>query len=211
MTWTDPLLTAFETGDVLTEANVKTYVLDNLYSLPHPLEAPTTAALTVTSTTTETTVYSVTVPANAMGTNGAVRMEMRGQFAHNNAAGDTITLRAKFGGVTFWELTSNLGNANSATANPWWLNIEVFNEGATNAQDAFLEGYVWSAAVAANASSGIGGLITNGFDLAGASTITSMAVDTTANQTLAFTVQWSASAAALQWTRRRAQTLIGKW
>ena len=212
MTWTDPLATAFETGDVLTEANLSTYVLNNLLSLEHPLEAPTTANLDVNTTTTETTLYSVTVPANKMGTNGIVRVQMYGDYVHNNVAADTITVRIKFGGLTSWAQASNLGNAVAATRHPWLLDFFIANKGATNAQELF--GSVQTeGADFGPASTGIGAAFvetTSAIFPALASTSGAPTIDTTVNQSLLVSVQWSASSANNSWRRRWARTLIGQ-
>lgn len=55
------------------------------------------ATVTVGAVTTETTLATITVPANRMGINGRVRV--RGQFVLNSSA-DAKTVRVKFGGTT---------------------------------------------------------------------------------------------------------------
>lgn len=208
MTWTDPLLTAFETGDVLSEANVKTYVLDNLYSLLHPVAAPTTAELDINTSTAETTVFSVTVPANTMGTTGAVSMRLFGDCLHNNAAGDTVTIRVKFGGITLFSGSTPFISATGANRQPWYSSIYVFNTGATNAQTMHGEWRAMGANTAAPAT-GLGGL-NNQTDGLFASVSGASTVDTTTNQSFLVSAQWSASSANNSFRRRWAMAYIGK-
>lgn len=197
---------------MLTQSNLQTYILNNFYSLLHPLEAPTTANNDVNTTALETTLYSVTVPANAMGTVGAVSMTLLGDYLHNNVAGDTLTLRIKFGGITHYAVASSLGNATGAARHPWLLNILLLNKGATNSQELFGT-LITEQANAGAPTTGIGFVVdaslrtpTSAF----ASTAGGMTIDTTVNQTLLVSVQWSASSANNSWRRRWAGTLIGQ-
>ena len=203
MTWTDPLATAFETGDVLTEANLSTYVLNNLLSIPHPLEAPTTADLDVNTTTTETTLYSVTVGANKMGSNGQVVMDVEGDWLYNNNTADNMTLRIKFGGVTSISAAQTLGSLNASRV-PYVLRITASNRGATNAQLISLT------MLSSDAGAGTGIGQWHGGSAEGGAMQTTAAIDTTVNQTLLISVQWSASSANDSWRRRWARTTIAQ-
>jgi hypothetical protein len=210
MSWTAPR--DYTTNEVVTATILNTDHRDNLLSLMHPLEAPTTANLDVNTTVAETTLYSVTVPSNALGTTGLAVMELGGDLLHNNVAGDTLTIRVKFGGVTQWASGAwNFQNALNALRLPWRLNVELASKGATNAQELFINGHVYAANATPPATTGLGGPVTN-LDMvfSGASTSGAPAIDTTANQTLEVTVQWSASSANNSFRRRWARTLIGR-
>lgn len=82
------------------------------------------AAVSVTGTTTETTLATIAVPANAMGPNGVLRVTT--YWSHTNNA-NTKTLRTKFGGAT---LVSPAPTASSTSRHL----IEVANRNATNSQ-----------------------------------------------------------------------------
>ncbi len=90
------------------------------------------AATTDTGTpedTSENTLQTVTIPANAMGTNGGVRIIARGQVTGTTAQKD---LKIKFGGTTIAAVVFAAGetgsyyvaatcyNRNSASAQVWW-------------------------------------------------------------------------------------------
>jgi hypothetical protein len=213
MTWTDPLFTNFETGDVLTEPNLDTYILNNLEALEHPIGAPTTATDDWANLGTgEHTCYSVVVGANTMGTNGSVLMQMRGDYLKNNVDADTMTFRIKFGGVTLYADTFGTIGV-SADRSPWRFDIDLMNLGATNSQ--FLSAsFLMMDPNNTLPTAGIGPIVNTGTTVGlfmGLPSITTLgAVDTTSNQTLAFTVQWSASSANNSWRRRWARAYVAK-
>lgn len=99
------------TQPTITEPTFATRVVKGVYILG----ASGVASSTLTGTTAETTLATITVPANAMGANGFVRITS--SFVATGAAG-TRTLRCKFGGTTF-QATANgttiLGVANICT------------------------------------------------------------------------------------------------
>ena len=205
MSWTDPDPTLFETGDVFTEGNFKTHVLDNLLALAHPLEAPTTADLDVVSSAAETTLYSVTVLGNTLGTVGSVLAELYGDTLYNNNIADTMTLRVKFGGSTQLQGAAFPLGTLDAARQPWYLRIVVANKGATNSQVLYasLDGRP------GNVTTPVVGLGRWDTRSVGAMISTS-AIDTTVDQSLLVSVQWSVSSANNSWRRRWARTLIGQ-
>ncbi len=83
---------------------------------------------TVTGTTSETSVYTYSVPANVMGQNGALRISLR--FNHTNNA-NIKTLRVKFGNSSPMVFSATP----TATISETGI-IHIQNQGATNAQDA---------------------------------------------------------------------------
>lgn len=210
MAWSDPTTGSalFDTNDIPTEGNFDTYIFDNLLSLMHPLEAPTTGDLDVVSSVAETTLYSVTVPANSLGTNGCVLMDLAGDFLHNNVGVDTITVRVKFGGVTLLDAATDWNSGVGAARKPWRWEIRVGNEGATNAQLVWLHSVAMFPS-ATSPTAGIGYLAV-GDPRAHGIVQNTAAIDTTVDQTLLVSVQWSASSVNNSWRRRWARTLIGR-
>jgi hypothetical protein len=116
-------------------------------------------ANSITGTTTETTLASVTIPANAMGANGIVRVTTG--WSHNSSA-SSKTLRVKFGGTTF-------GSGNITTNATTRDQRQIANRNATNSQ--------------IGTATTLGGFASSG------SAIVTSTVDSTANVTLAITGQ----------------------
>lgn len=118
------------------------------------------AAASITGTTTETTLASTTIPANALGANGALRITPLWGATGTN----TKTLRVKLGGTAFvaTALTTQLSAQNMSI---------IRNTNATNSQ-------VSTPAVHGNG--GLGG---------SSAAVTMGSVDTTTSQTLEFTAQ----------------------
>jgi hypothetical protein len=80
-----------------------------------------------TGSTAETTLATISIPANSMGTKGLVRVTTVCSFT--GTAG-IKTLKYKFGGTIFFEV------ATLSTALGWRAQAEIHNDGATNAQVA---------------------------------------------------------------------------
>src|SRR5207247_10457360 len=70
---------------------------------PSKLAVETTTQ-SVGNVTSEVTVFSKTVPANTLGTDGMLRWTFTGRIAKNATA--TPTLKVKFGGTTLWAITT---------------------------------------------------------------------------------------------------------
>ncbi len=149
------------------------------------LYAPTTANVDHVSSVTETTWASWVIPANTLGSSGAVRFEIVADILNNTGAGDTFTLRIKYGATTmFADLTVGFGT--DAARRPVRLLCTLAADGATNAQ--ILSGTLITGPLTAT-TSGTGDLIGT---LAGAGGLAiggTSAEDSTAAKTLAVTVQ----------------------
>lgn len=122
--------------------------------------AASAVASSVTGTATETTLATITLPANSMGANGIVRVITA--WTHTNSANNK-TLRMKFGGTSY--LNSNV--TTNATSR---VETQISNRNATGSQ----VGHSPSA--------------TASFSSSGSAIVTS-AVDTTASVTLLITGQ----------------------
>ena len=200
MSWTAPR--TWVTDEVVTSSLMNTHVRDNELALYHPL-ALETADRDVASTASELSLWSttaggVTVPANAMGTNGAIRVHFVGDYLWNNNAADTVTVRVKFGGSTVLSAWSDVmsGGSLSASRFAWDLAVCVCNRGATNAQ------VVQSVM---NVDIGV-----NVYDTGTRVRIATSAVNTTVAQTLDVTAQWSAASAGNSIKKFWAQMLLGQ-
>lgn len=92
------------------------------------------ASTTVTGTTNETTIFTTTITSDQLGRYGAVRARAVGTIT--GTAG-TKTIRVYFG------TTSALATINvaSGATSTWAVEIDIYNDAATNAQRIFVRGY----------------------------------------------------------------------
>lgn len=163
----------------------------------------TGAANTFNTTASETTLYTVTVPANSMGANGVVHMVIHGYYKNNSAGTDTFRLRIKFGGTTWYsDLTAAF--ANNADLHPFTYDIRVGNLNATNAQ--WVTGTLFMNF--GTATTGIGDIKTIGAGQIGgvvASDPTSAPnIDTSSAQALLVSITHTTSDANIETSRRYA-------
>lgn len=121
--------------------------------------AQSAVSASITGTLTETTLATITVPANAMGANG--RIEIHTMWSTTNSANNK-TLRVKFGGTTFQTITMT---TNASIQVP----MVIANRNATNSQVA-----------SPNSSTGSG---------ATTNAVQTSAIDTTAAVTILLTGQ----------------------
>lgn len=136
--------------------------------LPVIVVAQSGAAQTLTGSTSETTLATITIPAGVLGPNGQVEVEAL--WSCTNSANNK-TCRVKFGGTAFTSavLTTSAGVQ---------THTRIANRNATNSQ----------VSLGATAVTGFGGT---------SATATTGAVDTTADVTLLLTGQLASAAETL--------------
>lgn len=141
-----------------------------------------TGATTISNTTTETTIVSQSIPANALGSTGKIRFQAIGQYLNSSGGDDTLRLRVKFGGTTHNDdITANIASA--ANARPLRIEVEIGNFG-TASQWIWAKVELGAGAVATN---GIGDLATvNPVD---GSLAASATIDTTSARTFEVSLQ----------------------
>lgn len=127
-------------------------------------------SLPLTGTTSETILATVTIPANAMGANGIIRVHTT--WSYTNSANNKI-LKVRFGGIG----GTAYFNTTSTTTASFKHVFEMHNRGATNSQ-------------VSGTSSGS----TAGIWSSSTCSITTSAVDTTAAVDLVFTGQLATAA-----------------
>lgn len=131
-------------------------------------------SVTVTNTTTETSVYSVSVPGNTLGTTGRIRVRLCAHYQVTSGT-PTFTIRAYYGASGYIVGAPTLqSSANNQT--PFSIDLTLSALNATNAQSILANTFYGSTPNYGSAN----GLI--GFGLP--------AIDSTAAQTLKITVQW---------------------
>jgi hypothetical protein len=172
-------------GQLANTGNIAGSLTMNGFYIPVVLTRLTTP-VDVVSSTTETTLFTYTVPANVMGTTRRLRLELGGDYLNNSGLILTTseTVRIKFGGTTIWEDTGKL-HANSSNRKPWFMRINVTNLGATNLQG--LGGTILLGG--SPSTTGIGEYSDDEVDASTAIGNTGIAIDTTATAVLAVTVQ----------------------
>lgn len=141
-------------------------------------------ATNINNSTTTTSIYSVLIPANYMGTDGTVRTRLMGEYWHSAGATATLTLRIGLSTTTMFQ-DASAALAVSANSRPVWIDVNLRNLGATNSQ--ILGGEV--------NIGGTGGATTGQGDIAAAGTSGiirgTAAVDTTSDATLDFFITHS--------------------
>lgn len=146
----------------------------------------TSSDLLIESTASETTMYQFTIPAGALGTDNAIKVDIHFEDFDISSNSATATFRADYGGTDF---ASAMVNASSLAANiDEWdgeISVYLYNNGATNAQKGSLWFEALDPAMDATPAIGKGGHGT-------------AAVDSASSQTLTITVQFSESNAATQ-------------
>lgn len=133
--------------------------------------------VTVTGTTSETTLYTVSVAGGTLGTNNAIEGRINLSSIGGPNADRTWTIRLKYGGSTI--ATAPLGPVSlfSSTNSSGWIDFRVIAAGATNSQ----EGYVNCTGFVTAFNQTNNGPFADG--------VGTSAVDSTANQTLLVSVQ----------------------
>ncbi len=82
--------------------DVATYALD----LPSAVESQidqSNSDQAVSNSSTETAVYSFSIPAGTMGTNGHVAFELAGEYENSTAGSSGFRIRVKLGSTTVWD------------------------------------------------------------------------------------------------------------
>jgi hypothetical protein len=150
----------------------------------------------IVSSTTETDIFSFTVPANTLDTSRALRLTCQGDYLNNNATTATLTLRVKFNAVVSYQDAVD-ASAISATRRPWTLSVVMAANNATNAQTF---GGVWLLGTAGGATTGLGDMDTDELEsvtpFSGTGT-----VDQTAARTFNVTAQLDVNAATFSFRR----------
>lgn len=138
------------------------------------------------SDSSEVTIFTYTVLATTLGTDGRLILHLTGEYFNNSGATRTLTVRVKLAGTDRFVLaTGNL--AASAGTRRWTLEVTIQATGATNAQDLTFD---FKLSSGDTASTGEGGRYDiNGNGVGGVA----LTEDSTANFTFDVTFQHSTS------------------
>lgn len=92
--------------------------------------------VTVSNSVTETTMFSVGLLANALGTDRVYRMKGYGTFINDTGADETFTWKLKLGSTTI--VSRDLTRVKDAAARDWHVDVVLQANGATNSQKGFM-------------------------------------------------------------------------
>ena len=105
------------------------------------------------NTTTETTVYTYTVPANTLSANKGLRVTVLGDYLNNSGSSHGLTMRVKYGSTTI--ASEPVGSiTTSASRRSVYLQADLMAFNSTSAQAAFARAIVGG--VGSVAGSGVG-------------------------------------------------------
>lgn len=149
-------------------------------------------SVTVASTAAETTILTGTVSGGTLGTANAVKAKLYiTDFDLLHTSGDDLlTIRIKYGGSTVKTLAIENTAGGAITDYEGFLEILLLADGATNAQAIVTQFRVEQPYTAGSASSGVN-LLHNKTTID-----TGIAIDSTADQTFAVTVQFESASAS---------------
>lgn len=90
-------------------------------------------AVDVANTTAETAVFSETIAANALGTNGSLNIRMTGDYLNNSGGNRILNVVVRIGAVdVFDDDTENI--VLSGIRRPWLLDLTISNENSAAVQ-----------------------------------------------------------------------------
>lgn len=136
-----------------------------------------TTPVTVSGTTTQTTLFSTTIPGNTLGTNRAIRVKYYiTELDLGNSGGDTCSLYLKYGSTISASYSYTYGTTGTTNLSGYFEGILV-SAGTTGSQKAFINSVVQYGA----SSYSLSGADATGTD------------DSTAEKTLSVTVAFSDS------------------
>ena len=170
---------------------------DATYFFPYILDSDGTT-VTVVSSNSITTLYSVSLPAGSVSGDRSVRMSVAGIYLNNDGANRDLTITITYDDTTLYADTVSI--ANSASTRPWslWFILSGTNE-ASNAQN--LSGW-FGLGAAGGATTGYGDLgAANGSPIGGTS-----AEDASTALTLAVKLTHGTSSANLSASKYRGVT-----
>lgn len=158
-----------------------------------------TANVTVQSTTSETTLWSYTVPGSVLGSSGCLRMAANGTWQNFTGAQNSFQIRVYYGATKFWD--DKLTTPSGALLGAWMIELWLEELGAVSLQR--IAGNIAFSYNGTQPTTGHGTLQSPNL---GDTAISSddQTVDTTVSQVWKVTVQPSASSNLLLVRRRYA-------
>ncbi len=186
----------------LRKTNTNAWYLDGDVTVSNNVVARDATELSVSANSSAQTVFSFTVPANKLGTDKTLAIEIGGD-AQFNSGSCTLTIAVAYGGTTLWSETTN-GFTTSAIRKPWNLILRLSEHGGVTNSQVLTGQVILSAADAAvTGEGGFGAVIAVGTGFC-ASIYGTAAVDSTSAQTFTVNFTMSVNNAADNWKRENA-------
>lgn len=155
----------------------------------------------IVNTTTETTLYSFSVPGGTLGTTRSLRLVIDGDQLNNSGSSDTVTLRVKYGSTTLYQ--DDGVYASNATRISWRFDFTFGNTTATNAQYVSA---IFLTSTRGGATTGNGDW--NGDGLQNMVLSGTSAEDSTTTLTFSITIQHTVANASTSWRRQFASLYL---
>lgn len=159
-----------------------------------------TSSVLVSNTTTETDLFTFTVPANVLGTSRQILVEAHGEHLNDTGSSQTIQFRLVYGATNVFT-TGAVGYSNNASGRAWIIRSTLASANATGAQSS-------SATVAMAAPGTVSGTLSNGsadFSISGTNTL---AEDSTVAKTMALKVDLGTASASMTCRIRNATVTL---
>lgn len=172
------------------------------YALKSQNISTVTADVSVNNTTTETTLFTVSIPANYLGTTNSIDLKIWFTNLGFRAANDGLTIRLKYGGSTALATGFANVNATAVSALGGLMQMNLAAQGSTASQVA---AGVCFGAVSTGENNGAGVTMNKSYGSAIGSPI---GVDSTSAQDLVVTAQWSAANASNTFTMSMANITL---
>jgi|SRR3972149_6415723 len=106
-------------------------LLQNLTN-PKVLDVTNTRSAVVLNTTTETTLYTLSVAGGEIGATGALLVYAQFEFLNNSGSASTFTVRAYYGGTVLTAPAPSIGTTANRRSSAYWLYMK--NQSATDVQ-----------------------------------------------------------------------------
>ena len=112
------------------------------------------STITLTNSSTQTTIYAPSIPADTLGTDRSVIAHIWGTYNNDTGGNRQLDWRVELGGTGIIATASGPNLATSSNDRVWHLCCEVNADGATNDQNVWLQ---MTVAQAQNQTTGVGG------------------------------------------------------
>ncbi len=93
----------------------------------------------VNNTTSETTIYSFVIPGGTLGTDGSLRLSIRGEIKNSTGTNHEWKFKIKYGSTTIAD-TFFQGYASNLVPAAIALDVHLFADGGTSAQKGYIHG-----------------------------------------------------------------------
>lgn len=160
------------------------------------VEDRSSSTTTVSNTTTETSVYSYSVPADALGSTGALRVTLFGTYTNTSGSNRTVTVKIKLGSTTLYQdVTGNLSSNTDSRAVQF--SFLLMNTASASSQKLTGNLRFGNAGATTSGTGNLGTTATTDAPIYG-----SASEDTTSAKTLNVTVTHSSAATTISFVRQ---------